>query len=173
MTKLGAVLTNGKMTLRPIEESDLTLILAWRNRDSIRTSFFDSAIITWQQHLKFWQNYLCRNNDQMWIVSWKGLPCGTVALYNIDYIDSSAEYGRLMLPDRDAMSDDHQMLKALGGAAHIVNEMIVDYAFTSLGLHKVYGRILAGNQSAIRNVKNSGFTVSKEPDGTLYVERTR
>jgi hypothetical protein len=75
-----------------------------------------------------------------------------------------------MIPDRAVMEQDRDEIKAAGGAAHIVNEMVIGYAY-HIGIKTVYGTILPENQSAIKNVRNSGFQIVGERDGLIIVER--
>src|SRR6187549_2663337 len=90
-------LENGRVRLRLLEESDLPATLAWRNQDHIRKWFFHSDVIAPDQHRAWWDRYLQKDDDFVFVIeeteSLKR-PVGQVALYNIDWENGTAEYGR-------------------------------------------------------------------------------
>ena len=88
-------------------------------------------------------------------------PVGTIGLSHIDGKGGNAEYGILIGEER-----------ARGkGIARESSDLILDYAFNGLGLHRVSLRVFADNQAAIALYRRLGFRIdtdggaTKEKDG--------
>ena len=149
----------GEVRLRLLEEADLPMTLAWRNEDHIRKWFLHSDIITEEQHRSWFDRYSRRDDDFVFIIEetedlWK--PVGQISLYNIDWGQRTAEYGRLMIGERDAVG------KRLAKKA---TKLLLDYAFGSLGLEKIELEVLSGNAPALAIYRSCGFFEVSERDG--------
>lgn len=98
-------IVNGRIRLRLLEETDLPLTMAWRNQDHIRRWFFDSAVISEEQHLGWFAKYADRDDDFTFVIEELETlqrPVGQVAMYHIDRAAGTAEFGRLMIGDAEA-----------------------------------------------------------------------
>lgn len=82
-----------------------------------------------------------------------GKLIGHVGLYKIDRIAKKTEYGILL-------ADDDSRGKGYGTKA---TKLMVDYAFHTLGMHKVTAEVLSENVASIAMFKRCGFVV----DGCL------
>ena len=78
---------------------------------------------------------------------------GHVGLYKIDRIAQKTEYGILI-------ADDDYRGKGYGTKS---TNIMVDYAFEELGLHKVTAEVLSENTASIAMFKKCGFSI----DGCL------
>src|SRR5208282_4845185 len=94
-----APLQAGRIRLRLLEEQDLPRTLAWRNQDHIRRWFFFSERLTPEQHAAWFVSYRQRDDDFVFIIeeAGDGRPIGQVALYHVDWLAGTAEFGRLMI----------------------------------------------------------------------------
>lgn len=82
---------------------------------------------------------------------------GTISLKNIDYKSKNAEYAISM----------RQCTKGTG-AAYKATKQILDYAFNTLDLEKVYLNVLKENKRAIAFYKKVGFKSEGESRKAVY-----
>lgn len=103
-----------------------------------------------------WINFHNNNPEEVLLVvedTTAGKLIGHVGLYKIDAIAKKAEYGILI-------ADDDSRGKGYGTKC---TSLMVDYAFTKLGMHKVTAEVLSENAASIAMFKKCGFQV----DGCL------
>lgn len=134
--------------LRPMEESDTDLIVKWRNTDFVRRNFIYQKEFTREGHLSWIENMVNTGKVIQFIICTKeDAPVGSVYLRDIDYEHGKAEYG-IFIGEEDALS------KGYGTQAA---ELMTEYSFQVLGLHKLMLRVLAENQRARRSYEKAGF----------------
>ena len=75
-------------------------------------------------------------------------PIGEAILQGIDWKNRSAQYG-LIIGDRQMRGR---------GIGQEVTRIIVEYAFSDLGLHRIEALVLSGNVAAIHCLEKVGFT---------------
>ncbi len=151
-----APLTGDGLCLRLLTAADLPSTIDWRNREDIRHYFIRSEIIAWENHLSWWEKYQSKTDDFTFIIEDTGRlkrPVGQIALYNLDLVRGEAEYGRLMVGDPEARRK---------GLAKRATFVLVSWAFTSLGLKRIYLNVLKTNTAAINLYRQSGFTICGE-----------
>ena len=155
-------LTGERVCLRLLRAEDLAMTLAWRNSSDIRRWFIHSEIITWEQHLAWWQEYQDRYNDFVFIIEDKqtNKPVGQVSLYNIDLKKKQAEYGRLIIGSHENRSR---------GFAREATELLLSWAFDYAGLKQIYLKVFNNNIPAISLYKRCGFKVCKEQGELLFM----
>ncbi len=132
-------LQSGRVRLRLLEERDLPQTLAWRNQDHIRRWFFTSEQLTPEQHRGWFARYQQRDDDFVFIIEEAGhphagdqlRPIGQAAIYHVDWVGGTAEFGRLMIGAADA---------AGRGLAREATDALVALALEQLGLQEVYLR---------------------------------
>ena len=146
-------LVNGRVRLRLLEEADLPATLAWRNQDHIRKWFFHADVITPEQHRRWFDAYLGRDDDFVFVIEETEelrRPVGQVALYNIDWAAGTGEFGRLMIGDTEAQGH---------GLARLATARLVDEALVAWGLTSVHLEVRAANESALAVYRATGFAV--------------
>lgn len=156
-----------RVTLRLIQDRDLSLTREWRNQDHIRRWFFDSALITPAQHESWFHRYLERDDDFVFVIEeTRDLmrPVGQVSLYNVDWPTRRAEYGRLMIGDSAATGK---------GLARAATALLVDWALGPLALDEVHLEVLADNAPAIAVYRACGFLESGQAAGVLRMTKAR
>lgn len=159
-----APLIGDGLRLRLLRVEDLPNTLAWRNREDIRHQFIHSEIISWEQHLSWWEEYKTEANDFVFIIEETqqlNRPVGQVSLYNIDLEKGEAEYGRLMIGDDEARGK---------GLAKRATELLISWAFSSLGLKRIYLEVFKSNTAAINLYRQCGFDRYGER-GELFIMR--
>ncbi len=160
-----APLLNGRVRLRLLEEGDLPMTLAWRNQAHIRKWFFDSSVVTPEQHRAWWGRYLQKDDDFVFVIEETETlkrPVGQVAVYNIDWAVGGAEFGRLMIGD---------CLARGMGLACLATKRLIAEADGPWGLHRLYLTAREGNEAAIGLYRSCGFVESRHEGGAVRMSR--
>ena len=154
-----------KVRLRLLEEADLPRTLAWRNQDHIRKWFFNSDVITEDQHRGWFAKYRERDDDFIFVIESTAdghQPVGQVSLYHIDWDRRMAEYGRLMIGESSARGK---------GLAHAATQRLLEAAFGDMGLREVYLEVIADNEPAIAIYRACGFVEESQDERGLRMIR--
>lgn len=139
-----------ELTLHPISEEDLEYIRIWRNKDNIRLSFINNSIITKESQKNWYDLYRKKENDIMFIIVHNAShkKIGAVALYDINFEDKTAEFGRLMIGD-DSFRGHNYGLES--------TKLVIDFAITNLKLKEVILYVFKDNTPAIKIYSKAGF----------------
>ncbi len=135
--------------LRKMTYEDTDNIVEWRNSDSVRGNFIYQALFTRESH----ENWIKTMIDtgkvvQMMICECEtGRAVGSVYIRDIDPVHQKAEYG-IFIGAEDARG------KGYGTAAA---KLMIQYSFEVLKLHRLFLRVYAENQQAIRSYEKAGF----------------
>jgi RimJ/RimL family protein N-acetyltransferase len=160
-------LQDDRLRLRPLEEADLPLTLAWRNRDDIRCCFVHSDVITPEQHQAWFESYSGRDDDLVFVIEACGRqfrPVGQIALYHIDREAGTAEFGRLMIGDPAAREQ---------GLAQAATRLLLEAAFAQLSLREVRLVVFAHNEPAVATYERLGFQRHARHGDLLFMTLTR
>ena len=165
------VICGERIALRPMEEGDTADIIRWRNTDFVRKNFIYQKPFTVETHQhwmetmvntgKVVQFMICpyvqgagnkaeqEKQGQRADVGLKkpGNAVGSVYLRDMDEVHHKAEYG-IFIGEEAALS------KGYGTEAA---QLMLQYAFETLHLHKVMLRVLAENVRAQRSYEKAGF----------------
>ena len=132
--------------LRPLEKTDLELVLPWRNDPAVRQAMYSQHEITWEEHQLWFQRmqvdesarwYLYLNKDNE--------PNGVVYFTELNASHSSAFWGFYASPDATPGTGMRMSLDALG------------HAFKELRIQKVNSEVLASNPRSLEMHKKVGF----------------
>ena len=142
------MLEGATVYLRALEAEDLPIVAAWRNQEEIRRSFFNKSLIAFSGQKKWYDRLLDDRSKQFFAVVSKetAKPIGLVSLVDIDYVNQRAELGTTIVGDRSMWGKG------------IATEMIgvgLQYAFTDLGLHRLYGFAIGSNIGSIRSLRKT------------------
>ena len=121
--------------LRKLEEKDAPFMLEWMHDKEITAGFqrpFSQA--TLETVLSFIQNSFDEENQNFAFVNAEDEYLGTISLKHISHVNDKAEYA--VVARKCAQGT---------GAAKKATEELIQYAFTELGLHKVYLSVLEEN----------------------------
>lgn len=139
------------VVLRPVAAQDLEMLRNWRNKDNIRKSFINQNRIDKEQQKEWFRNYLSKTDDFMFIIEWNisdSQPIGTASLYNVNDLEGTAEFGRLMIGESIALG------KGLAGEAV---KLLCQFGFRKMQLKKIILQVLEKNNNAIQLYKKCGF----------------
>lgn len=142
-----------KIRLRLINENDIEWLRETRNKNL--GEFFSHDYITPQQQRQWYQSYTdSTGRDYMYIIeSPDGTKLGTIALYNINISDRTAELGRVFVIEE---------YRGLGIMETAIN-MIMKIAFESMRIFKVRLMTFLNNAAAISLYHKCGFEAMSTP----------
>ena len=144
------MLKNKEIQLRLLEEKDLERLADWKNE--MYEYFYEYPIRKCTQ--KNWYEEHLKKGDILFIIELVRAAAlesiGTVGLTNIDWRNRTAEFGRFMIPGVKY----HR--KGYGRKAM---DLILDYGFNHLNLHRIYLDVLESNFIAINLYEKIGFEV--------------
>lgn len=145
------VIKNNKFILTPVTEADIELMRGWRNSPLSHSSFLTNNYIDMDQQKRWFENYLQKTNDIMFIVKDLedlGKRVGMLGLYDIDNNKKRAEFGRLLIGEPSTRG------KGLGLA---VTHNLCKFGFQNLELDEIYLEVIADNITAHKIYKKAGF----------------
>ncbi len=147
------MLKGEKIILKPLTEGVVQIIRHWRN--AYAKDFFTQDYITKEQQRQWYQDYKdSAGRDYMYIIEDKNNELmGTIALYNVNVCDRTATIGRIMIIEG---------YRGKGYMEEAVN-LLSDYAFESLHLHRLTLQVYLDNANAIGTYARCGFVSLARP----------
>jgi len=142
-------LIGDKVYLRPLAETDLERTHKWVNSPEIVDAMSLRGPISREQQQK-WFEALARDQSKVvFAICWKASDehIGNVSLRDIDKVNRNAMFSIFIA---------HENYRGRGAGSE-ATRLILDYAFHSLKLHKVYLRAISTNQAAIGMYRKLGF----------------
>lgn len=132
--------------LRLMNESDLELVLDWRNSDRIRFNMYTDHIISLEEH-KAWFSGI-KNDESMsyHICEYNQKPIGVIYFTSIDQQNQKCYWG-FYLGD----------VNAVMGSGSIMEFLALEYVFDSLDIRKLCAEIFVFNDKVIKLHKKFGF----------------
>lgn len=140
---------NAGIYLRLMTGEDTDLIVAWRNSDSVRRNFIYQELFTRESH----ENWIRTKVETGQVVQMiicdiaTNKALGSVYIRDIDRQHSKAEYG-IFIGEETARGR---------GVGTATAKLMLRYCFEEEKLHRVYLRVLEGNEAAIGSYENAGF----------------
>ena len=142
-----------RLTLRTLEPSDASLeYAAWLN-DPVVNQYLETRQATIEDLQKYIQAKLESSNTLFFGIFWieNNRHIGNVKLEPIDFDKGVATMG-ILIGDKEYWGR---------GVATEVTNLIVDFAFSTLGLAEVNLGVLSENKAAIRVYEKCGFVVDR------------
>lgn len=166
-------MSEAKVYLRPITPEDTDRIVTWRNRDFVRKNFIYQRPFTREGH-EAWlreqvepghvaQFIICVEEDKNPQADAEDMcrEIGSVYLRDIDREKGEAEYGVFIGEEKD-----------LGqGYGTQAAKLMLDYGFGTLGLKKIFLRLLEENVKALRSYEKAGFQRINNRRETVNLEQ--
>lgn len=133
--------------LRPVNESELELMLSWRNAPTVRENMYTTHEISRTEHLSWWERSRHSNFQRYFMYEFQGQPLGIVGFTDIDQGNQNSSWAFYASPNAP---------KGTGSRMEI---LALDYAFHELGFHKICCEVLAFNTTVIKLHKKFGFKI--------------
>ncbi|MBF0406251.1 MAG: GNAT family N-acetyltransferase [Candidatus Riflebacteria bacterium] len=153
-----------RVHIRLITENDLELLRFWRNDETTRHFFFNSAIISNEQQIIWYNAYKRWNNDYQFIFSLRKndelIPAGTFALYNIQ--GKVAEFGRALVVK--------QLRRK--GIFFEACKCLFETAKKHFLIERVFLEVYSSNGRAIHVYQALGFIPSEPSESKIKMEKT-
>lgn len=134
-----------KSILRKMQESDLELVLKWRNSPEIRKNMYYHGAIGWETHVNWFKRVKKDHSFKHFIFEYKGIPSGVISFSQIDHDNKRASW---------AFYSGRLDVKGLGTQMELI---ALEYAFEMLKLNKLCCEVLSFNDTVIRFHKKFGF----------------
>ena len=131
--------------LRNINESDLKLILSWRNHPDVRRFMLTQNKISWVEHQDWYSRVREDPFIYLFIFEESKVAKGFVKISQNSTVLQTADWGFYLAPDTGS------------GIGHKLGNAALEYTFNTLKLHKLCGQVLAFNTSSIQFHRRLGF----------------
>lgn len=143
------LLCGEKIILRPATYDDTELIVNWRNQSFIKNNMINRAPFTVCGHHEWIRTMIETGKAIQFIMEEKKnrRPVGSVYLRDINYDYEKAEFGAF-IGDKDATG--------LGYGTEAA-ALMLEYAFNTLNLHKIFLRLVSTNTAAEKSYLKAGF----------------
>lgn len=140
---------NNNVILRPMTEQDTDNVIKWRNAPSVMENFIFRTPLTREAHLNWYNNRVLTGDVAQFIIvdTDTNTDVGSVYLRDIDRNNQKCEFGIFI-------GEESCRGKGIGAKA---SRLILDYAFNELELNRVFLRVFAKNERAIKSYENAGF----------------
>lgn len=133
--------------LRNIADDELELMRAWRNEPAVRANMYTQHEISPQEHLTWWAKTKVRTDQKYFMYEMADTPIGIAAFNSIDADSENSAWAFYASPT------------APKGTGSRMEFLMLDYAFNTLNLHKLYCEVLAFNTAVIKLHEKFGFKV--------------
>jgi diamine N-acetyltransferase len=141
-----------RIRLRPLEKEDLKLVHSWKNDQKMMSYWFEEPFESFMELEELYTKHIHDLTERRFIIETLiKEPAGLIELIEIDYIHRRAEF-EIVIDTK---------FQGKGFATETV-QLIQDYAFKILNLHKLYLHVDKENAKAIHIYKKVGF--QKEAD---------
>jgi UDP-4-amino-4,6-dideoxy-N-acetyl-beta-L-altrosamine N-acetyltransferase len=140
---------NKNVILREMTKDDTQNIIKWRNAPSVVENFIYRTPLDEEAHLNWYNNRVKTGEVAQFIIVDKesNIDVGSVYLRDIDNKNRKCEYGIFI-------GEESCRGKGIGSAAA---KLVLDYAFKTLNMNRVFLRVFADNPRAIRSYEKAGF----------------
>ncbi len=142
-------ITGRHIVLRQMEYTDTDHIVAWRNKERVRSHFIYRETFTPKGHENWIHTMVETGKAVQFIICEKETlrPVGSVYFRDIDRNKKEAEYG-IFIGEDDAVGKGYGSETAC---------LAVKYAFGEMGLDKLVLRVFTDNEAAVRSYERAGF----------------
>lgn len=147
------------VTIRPITEEDTDNIVKWRNNPNVMKNFIYQELFTREGHLNWYKNRILTGEVYQYIIECDNIPVGSVYFRDVDRVNNKAEYGIFI-------GEDGFRGQGVGTKAA---KLAVEIAFKELKLHKIFLRVIKGNDQALNSYKKVGFEIEGTAVDDVFV----
>ena len=144
-------------SIRPLEYSDLRMVLDWRNSERIHSVMLTEHRITWEEHLRWFQSASQISPRRQLIFMCSNIPIGYIGYNAFDNIDNSCSPGAYMGDINSGVPID---------AAFYLFLVSIDYAFEVLQVSVLRTEVFKKNKRALKIDKALGYSIVDESNVT-------
>jgi UDP-4-amino-4,6-dideoxy-N-acetyl-beta-L-altrosamine N-acetyltransferase len=130
---------------RDVQSDDLPEILSWRNSPEVRKFMYTRSEIALKDHLVWW-NKISQNPKYIYLIyEYEGVPMGVVSFSHIDFVNKNCSWAFYAAP------------KAIFGVGPRMEFLAIEFAFSTLRMHKLYCQVLDFNVAVVNLHQKFGF----------------
>ena len=152
-------LTMEPYAFRDILESDLPLLLEWRNSPRIHSKMLTDHKITWEEHLNWYRRIRSDPIKKYFVFTFKAEPVGYVGFGGLN-LEARTCYGGSYIGAPDKCPRD---------AGMYLGFMAGDYAFSKFDIDRIDTEVFADNKRVVK--LNELFGCVFDPAKSFYVEK--
>ncbi len=144
------MLTGEKVNLRTLKRSDIESLLRWFNDSEVIHYVNFHLPMTEMTEEKYIENVAMSSTDVVFIIEAlddDNKLIGTMGLHGINPKDQNGSFGIVI-------GEKSHWGKGYGTEA---TQLIIEYAFHQLNLHRISANVLAYNERSLRMLNNLGF----------------
>jgi diamine N-acetyltransferase len=136
-----------RLTLRPLERTDLRFVHEVNNNAKIMRYWFEEPYETFSELSQLYDQHVHDQRERRFVaVDNDGETVGLAELIELDYIHRRGEFQIIIAPHAQGR-----------GYATIATRLAIDYAFSVLNLRKIYLIVDTSNAAAIHVYEKCGF----------------
>lgn len=143
--------------IRPMQATDLDMVLAWRNHPDVRQHMLTQHVITLDEHRQWFDRSLHNPQRQIMLVENQGLPFGLVHFTGIAP-QASVDWGFYLAPG------------AAKGSGRALGQSALSFAFGQMQMHKLCGQVLDGNAASVRFHERLGFSLEGRLREQVFIQ---
>lgn len=133
--------------LRDIKDDELQLMLTMRNQPSVRENMYTQHEISMEEHMTWWGQAAVSLDQKYFMYERLGSPLGIAAFTSINIHNKESDW---IFYASDSVPP---------GTGSRMEFLMLEHAFTTLRLNKLYCEVLAINASVIKLHKKFGFSI--------------
>jgi spore coat polysaccharide biosynthesis protein SpsF len=147
------------VSIRPVVEKDLRIILEWRNDPETRKNSFNASEISWEDHVSYWKKRLSDKTRYSFIVT---SECVALGLVRLDPTDKNGEFEIHILISKENRG------KGMGTKA--INE--AKEFLSSKGKGRIIANVKKSNIASMKMFLECGFSKlqSSEHYDTYFID---
>lgn len=134
--------------------ADLERVWHWRNQSEIRRNMHNDALISWQEHLSWFEKLQSDESRQVFVFKQNDRPIGVLNFSQ--HSQGVLEWG-CYLGETDVWP----------GSGLLLEIAALDYASTQIGLSGLYAEVLSFNQSVVRMHEFFGYQPLPDRQGQM------
>jgi len=139
--------------LKQLDENDLSLIREWRNSEKVRRVMFTDHIISYAEHLCWWENIKKDDTKQCFMYYFQGRKSGVICYTGLG--GASLSWGFYLSNQLETKKIQLQVWKNL-------EEEALEYGFSCLNAKTLIAKVFAFNKPVIRMHQRFGFNAVAE-----------
>ncbi|MCW8090335.1 GNAT family N-acetyltransferase [Alteromonas sp. ASW11-130] len=155
----GPVIKGYQICLRPVVESDLATLQAWRNSDAVRQQMLSTELVSSEQQ-QAWFNKIQRDDSQRhWVVEYKDQAIGATNI-KARFHGETVEHATVLEPGLYIGHPDYQ-----GNIIAFAPTLaLYDYCFSHLSVETFFAVVKAENRAALKYNQQLGYEVIKNAE---------
>ena len=139
------------ISIRPLSIDDTRNIVKWRNLPSVKRFLYSQDKLTPDSHIAYFESVVKAGKCAQFIIvlrkDEKEYDIGTIFIKNLDVKNRNGEFG-IFIGEEIGRGKGYSLL---------ATNLILEYGFKELGLHRISLSVMEDNIAAIKTYRKAGF----------------